>query len=280
MEFIGKCAFQKCNLKEGPFCYFINKVPKGEIIDLYKGEKNIDDLYEYLSNTTREHKNLEKKSEYKYEMALALDITFESFNERAKNNDQLYYDSLQRFDFNPGMVTFNVEGKFRIANKDEKINNERISSTPEKSYGITETEVTFKSEQEFTIISMFVRCAEENIKKETLPLRIPVYNKNDKILYYLTVRSGLKCADGNHWVQMIGDKKIKVNSFLLPKGIELDNINLVFTDDKLTKEQINEEFKKHYANMNENFQDKIDKAAEEIRKKGSGEKTFKVKNDN
>lgn len=232
-----------CSLEQGPNCFFLSSVNPSENFTNSKMTIN-NALNKYKSQiaktkkkNTNEHGsniNLDQK------MELRLLLTFESYDQLTKEKD-IYMPEELNTEYEKGNIHLKFKGKLRLTQKNQIKNKEsdtmdnKKEILPDGPYGIIEGEqVIVEFDNPSYVKSLYIK---KNIdfKSQTKDFTLVGFKDGNNIIL-----GTKKNVPHDKWTKVVLKNEL-LDGFILPKGIDVDNIKISYSfevnalEEQLTK---------------------------------------------
>ena len=246
---------KKCSSHDGPNCFFLSKYE--EVKDsLINAEpeietiryKTLNKIKNYLLDSTEIIKNKDKNQlilQFNNDFEMTFFLNFDLFDIKTHNNDIIAPEEIIS-EYEYDYIKLTIYGKLILTYKDQikpkKIPEtlEEEIDTPRGTYGIINSNyLKIKFNKPMFLISLFIK---KNIN-----------NKNDKPFNIFAEYNGESFviatefnAEYNKWIKVNTIYALS-NSITLPKGFDIDNINIYYSsgyDDFYTPNYKNEKYSK------------------------------------
>ena len=277
-DFIKQKNNNKCSIEEGPNCYFI---PKNKtlishdlksIFPKYHSflKEEPENIYKKLKEQTQliSNKDMDSIEEKMYSfdspLVMSLFLTFESYDEKTKEND-IYSPETIDTAFDIGRLTLTILGKLRISQKNSKLfeNPDNIveakDEKPKGSYAFVESkEVLIKFNSRSKIGSVYIK--KNKFNKNNKPFYLYGYKGDKKYMI-----SKMENVPSSRWIKVNGDGN-NYDSILLIRGFDYDNFVI---NSQITKDN-SIDFNKIHQKYSEVIRGKINGALQDVMKNIKG----------
>ena len=232
-----------CSLEQGPNCFFLSSVNPSENFTNSKMTIN-NALNKYKSQiaktkkkNTNEHGsniNLDQK------MELRLLLTFESYDQLTKEKD-IYMPEELNTEYEKGNIHLKFKGKLRLTQKNQIKNKEsdtmdnKKEILPDGPYGIIEGEqVIVEFDNPSYVKSLYIK-KNMDFKSQTKDFTLVGFKDGNNIIL-----GTKKNVPHDKWTKVVLKNEL-LDGFILPKGIDVDNIKISYSfevnalEEQLTK---------------------------------------------
>ena len=232
-----------CSLEQGPNCFFLSSVNPSENFTNSKMTIN-NALNKYKSQiaktkkkNTNEHGsniNLDQK------MELRLLLTFESYDQLTKEKD-IYMPEELNTEYEKGNIHLKFKGKLRLTQKNQIKNKEsdtmdnKKELLPDGPYGIIEGEqVIVEFDNPSYVKSLYIK-KNMDFKSQTKDFTLVGFKDGNNIIL-----GTKKNVPHDKWTKVVLKNEL-LDGFILPKGIDVDNIKISYSfevnalEEQLTK---------------------------------------------
>ncbi len=232
-----------CSLEQGPNCFFLSSVNPSENFTNSKMTIN-NALNKYKSQiaktkkkNTNEHGsniNLDQK------MELRLLLTFESYDQLTKEKD-IYMPEELNTEYEKGNIHLKFKGKLRLTQKNQIKNKESDTMDnnkeilPDGPYGIIEGEqVIVEFDNPSYVKSLYIK-KNMDFKSQTKDFTLVGFKDGNNIIL-----GTKKNVPHDKWTKVVLKNEL-LDGFILPKGIDVDNIKISYSfevnalEEQLTK---------------------------------------------
>ena len=232
-----------CSLEQGPNCFFLSSVNPSENFTNSKMTIN-NALNKYKSKiaktkkkNTNEHGsniNLDQK------MELRLLLTFESYDQLTKEKD-IYMPEELNTEYEKGNIHLKFKGKLRLTQKNQIKNKEsdtmdnKKEILPDGPYGIIEGEqVIVEFDNPSYVKSLYIK-KNMDFKSQTKDFTLVGFKDGNNIIL-----GTKKNVPHDKWTKVVLKNEL-LDGFILPKGIDVDNIKISYSfevnalEEQLTK---------------------------------------------
>ena len=232
-----------CSLEQGPNCFFLSSVNPSENFTNSKMTIN-NALNKYKSQiaktkkkNTNEHGsniNLDQK------MELRLLLTFESYDQLTKEKD-IYMPEELNTEYEKGNIHLKFKGKLRLTQKNQIKNKEsdtmdnKKEILPDGPYGIIEGEqVIVEFDNPSYVKSLYIK-KNMDFKSQTKDFTLVGFKDGNNIIL-----GNKKNVPHDKWTKVVLKNEL-LDGFILPKGIDVDNIKISYSfevnalEEQLTK---------------------------------------------
>lgn len=232
-----------CSLEQGPNCFFLSSVNPSENFTNSKMTIN-NALNKYKSQiaktkkkNTNEHGsniNLDQK------MELRLLLTFESYDQLTKEKD-IYMPEELNTEYEKGNIHLKFKGKLRLTQKNQIKSKEsdtmdnKKEILPDGPYGIIEGEqVIVEFDNPSYVKSLYIK-KNMDFKSQTKDFTLVGFKDGNNIIL-----GTKKNVPHDKWTKVVLKNEL-LDGFILPKGIDVDNIKISYSfevnalEEQLTK---------------------------------------------
>ena len=232
-----------CSLEQGPNCFFLSSVNPSENFTNSKMTIN-NALNKYKSQiaktkkkNTNEHGsniNLDQK------MELRLLLTFESYDQLTKEKD-IYMPEELNTEYEKGNIHLKFKGKLRLTQKNQIKNKEsdtmdnKKEILPDGPYGIIEGEqVIVEFDNPSYLKSLYIK-KNMDCKSQTKDFTLVGFKDGNNMIL-----GTKKNVPHDKWTKVVLKNEL-LDGFILPKGIDVDNIKISYSfevnalEEQLTK---------------------------------------------
>ena len=232
-----------CSLEQGPNCFFLSSVNPNENFTNSKMTIN-NALNKYKSQITKTKKkntnehgsniNLDQK------MELRLLLTFESYDQLTKEKD-IYMPEELNTEYEKGNIHLKFKGKLKLTQKNQIKNKESETADskkevlPDGPYGIIEGEqVIVEFDNPSYVKSLYIK-KNMDFKSQTKDFTLVGFKDGNNIIL-----GTKKNVPHDKWTKVVLKDEL-LDGFILPKGIDVDNIKISYSfevnalEEQLTK---------------------------------------------